>query len=104
MAVMRTLVLLLAATCSGAPAPKQQRDQIGPVLGQSTATGPADPSRPAPDAPGVPPVDQPLPDKPGFPAPASPDELQRDVPSVDRSPTPGNTGKIPQGAGSPEMH
>jgi hypothetical protein len=92
LAVMRTLVLLLVATCSGAPASKQ-RDQIGPVLGQSTATGPADPSRPPPDAPGVPPVDQPLLEKPGLPAPVTPDEVVRP-----------DTGQIPQGAGSPEMH
>ena len=64
------------------------------MLGQSTATGPADPSRPAPDAPGVPPVDQPLPPEPGVPAPANPDEVVR----------PGGSEQIPQGAGSPEMH
>jgi hypothetical protein len=92
--VMRTLVLLLAATCTGAPTPKQrQLDQIGPVLGQSTATGPSDPSVPPPDAPGVPPVDQPLPEKPGLPAPANPNDLMRLAPE-----------QIPQGAGSPEMH
>jgi hypothetical protein len=75
------------------------------VLGQSTATGPADPSRPAPDAPGVPPVDQPLPDEPGLPAPGNgdlvPDRSPRSEPHVPMS---GDTGKIPQGAVSPEMH
>ena len=96
---MRTLVLLLAATCSGSPAPRHQHDQIGPVLGQSTAAGPADPSRPAPDAPGVPPVDQPLPEKPELP----PDNGSELMP--DRAPgTDPGTGQIPQGAGSPEMH
>ena len=94
---MRILVLLLAATCTGASAPKHQHDQIGPVLGQSTATGPADPSRPAPDAPGVPPDDQRLPDKPGLPAPRGPDELG--APAL-----PDDTGQIPHNTGSAQMH
>jgi len=82
---MRILVALLLATCGGTP-PKQPRDQLGPVLGQSTAPGPADPSRPTVDAPGVPPVDQPLPAKPSLPA------------------LPDDTGEIPHDAGAAEMH
>jgi hypothetical protein len=85
----RTILVVALAACGGSPQKQQQaREQLGPVIGQTHASaGPQDPSRPAPDAPGVPPVDQPLPEQPKPPA------------------LPDDTGPIPHdGAGPGGMH
>jgi hypothetical protein len=57
---MRRIMICIAVAACVAPPPRPV-EHLGPPLGQSTAPGPTNPSVPAPDAAGVPPVDQPLP-------------------------------------------
>jgi hypothetical protein len=56
---MRKLMMCLAI--AGCQRPAKPVEHVGPPLGQSTAPAPVNPSVPAPDSAGVPPVDQPLP-------------------------------------------